>query len=74
MLSVGAIGCVPIMRALNHTGNCVDQVNQLAQAFYAVISSLLQQFSSQFEGFTYSLGNLYDVTMTTILNSVVEGN
>ncbi|KAK1387939.1 GDSL esterase/lipase [Heracleum sosnowskyi] len=73
VLSVGAIGCVPIMRALDHNGNCVDKVNQLAQAFYAVVSSLLQQFSSQFQGFTYSLGNLYDVTMSTILNSVVEG-
>lgn len=74
VLSVGAIGCVPLMRALDHHGNCVEEVNRLAQAFYAVISSLLQQFSTQFPGFTYSLGNLYDVTMTTILNSVVEGN
>ncbi|XP_074374394.1 GDSL esterase/lipase At2g23540-like [Apium graveolens] len=73
VLSVGAIGCVPIMRALNHNGDCVDQVNQLSRSFYAVISSLLQQFSSQFPGFTYSLGNLYGVTMDTILNFVVEG-
>ncbi|KAL1824993.1 hypothetical protein ACET3Z_011771 [Daucus carota] len=72
VLSVGAIGCVPKIRALNH-GNCVDQVNQLAQAFYSLVSSVLQQLSSQYTEFNYSLGNLYEVTMTTILNYLVEG-
>ncbi|XP_024982873.1 GDSL esterase/lipase At4g16230-like [Cynara cardunculus var. scolymus] len=69
ILSVAAIGCCPMARAYNG-GPCGDEPNDLARAFYVSVQSLLQNFSSTLEGFKYSLGNTYNMTMNIIDNPI----
>lgn len=73
ILSVPPIGCLPIERAQNVSGGCMDEMNSLARAFYKSTRSLLQQFSSQFKGVKYSLGNTYQMTMSVILSPPSAG-
>jgi phospholipase/lecithinase/hemolysin len=53
----GFIGCVPYLRNLNPTGDCIDELNQLSVQFNAVAMPRIQQLSYQLAGFKYSYFN-----------------
>ncbi|XP_057469674.1 GDSL esterase/lipase At4g28780-like [Actinidia eriantha] len=73
IVSVPPIGCCPFERLLNGTGGCFVVMNELAQTFYQSIQPLLQQFSLDFQGVKYSLGNAYFMTMNIIDNPLASG-
>ncbi|KAL4577741.1 hypothetical protein LXL04_013854 [Taraxacum kok-saghyz] len=66
LISVPPIGCCPIARSYSPVGDCAKEPNDLASAFYTPFESLLQNLSSTLEGFKYSLGNAYNMTMNII--------
>nr|XP_043635187.1 GDSL esterase/lipase At2g23540-like [Erigeron canadensis] len=69
ILSIPPIGCCPLARSFNG-GNCTDDTNNLAAALYKPFESLLQNLSSTLEGFKYSLGNTYNMTMNVITKQI----
>ncbi|KAI3499914.1 hypothetical protein L1887_35728 [Cichorium endivia] len=71
IISVAALGCAPIARSIAFAGDCVDEPNEFAVAFYTSVQSLLKNLSSTLEGFKYSLGNAYNMSMNIINNPVV---
>ncbi|KAK2988254.1 hypothetical protein RJ640_028638 [Escallonia rubra] len=74
IISVPPIGCCPFVRAnYSATGDCVDDLNAIARAFYDSTDALLRQFSSDFKEVKYSLGNTYLMTMNLIDNPVASG-
>jgi len=60
---------------LNKTGSpgCLTDMNNNAQAFYATISGLLQNLTSQLQGMIYSLGDAYNMTSTLMDVPLVLG-
>lgn len=70
ILGVAPLGCLPIERALNKSGGCMDEMNNLALSFYQSTQSLLQNYSTMFPRFNYSLGNIYQLTM----DAITDGN
>eukprot|EP00262_Sarcandra_glabra_P022274 TRINITY_DN982_c0_g1_i4.p1 TRINITY_DN982_c0_g1~~TRINITY_DN982_c0_g1_i4.p1 ORF type:complete len:146 (-),score=4.27 TRINITY_DN982_c0_g1_i4:145-582(-) len=48
---IGAVGCLPtVVNRVNHSGLCVDQVNQLVSLFNSLLPPLLKQLQSQLPG------------------------
>ncbi|KAM7516075.1 hypothetical protein LguiA_005658 [Lonicera macranthoides] len=72
IIGVPPIGCTPAARVYNGS-NCVQEANELAQAFYTTTFELLKNFSSQFQDVKYSLGNAYQMTISVIDNAVANG-
>ncbi|KAF5960880.1 hypothetical protein HYC85_002089 [Camellia sinensis] len=72
IIGVPPIGCCPAERVvnlkLNGSDGCFEQMNDLARSFYNATETLLNSFTSQFQGVKYSLGNAFDLTMTIINN------
>ncbi|PKI63754.1 hypothetical protein CRG98_015875 [Punica granatum] len=70
IISIPPIGCCPSQRVFNETGGCVEELNDLAKAFHSELTAILKKLNTQpgYEGFIYSLGNAYDMTMDVILN------
>jgi phospholipase/lecithinase/hemolysin len=66
ILGMAPLGCLPVERAMNSSGGCMSEMNNLAQTFHQSTHSLLQRFSSQFQGVNYSHGNLFNMTMAAI--------
>ncbi|XP_028068396.1 GDSL esterase/lipase At4g28780-like [Camellia sinensis] len=77
IIGVPPIGCCPAERVvnlkLNGSDGCFEQMNDLARSFYNATETLLNSFTSQFQGVKYSLGNAFDLTMTIINNPLVFG-
>ncbi|GJU77593.1 GDSL esterase/lipase-like protein [Tanacetum coccineum] len=71
ILSVPAIGCCPMARSFSLTGDCNETANNLAVASYAAFESLLKNMSSTLDGFKYSFGNTYNMTMSIISEPIV---
>ncbi|CAI9272261.1 unnamed protein product [Lactuca saligna] len=70
VISVPPIGCCPIARSFSPVRDCAKEPNDLAIAFYTPLESLLKNLSSTLEGFKYSLGNAYNMTMNIIENPI----
>lgn len=70
VISIPPIGCCPIARSFSPVGDCAKEPNDLASAFYTPLESLLNNLSSTLEGFKYSLGNAYNMTMNIIENPI----
>ncbi|KAL4577740.1 hypothetical protein LXL04_013853 [Taraxacum kok-saghyz] len=68
LISVPSLGCCPIARLFSPGGTCAKEPNDLASAFFTPFESLLKNLSSTLEGFKYSLGNSYNMTMNIINN------
>ena len=68
IISVPPIGCCPSQRIYNATGGCLEELNDHARAFHAMLDSLLCKLSSEFEGMEYPLGNVYEITYNDIEN------
>ncbi|KAL3723668.1 hypothetical protein ACJRO7_035782 [Eucalyptus globulus] len=77
IVSIPPVGCCPYARLqnLNKTGSpgCLTDMNNYAQAFYATISGLLQNLTSQLQGMIYSLGDAYNMTSTLMDVPLVLG-
>jgi len=71
ILGIPEIGCCPMARSVSPTGDCNEEANNLAVASYASFESLLKNMSSTLEGFKYSLGNTYNMTMNIISKQIV---
>ncbi|KAE8008848.1 hypothetical protein FH972_005321 [Carpinus fangiana] len=54
IISVAPVGCCPSQRISNATGGCLEELNDHARAFHAMLASLLSKLSSQYEGMKYS--------------------
>ncbi|PWA78176.1 Lipase, GDSL [Artemisia annua] len=65
IISTPQIGCCPAARPHNSSGGCL---NDNARSFYKDMQSLLLDFSLLHQGFKYSLGNTYAMTMNVIEN------
>ncbi|KAL6214106.1 hypothetical protein ACLB2K_013544 [Fragaria x ananassa] len=68
IISVAPIGCCPSQRIFNATGGCLEELNEYAVAFHSKLDTLLCKLSTKYEGFKYSLGNSYEMTMNVIQN------
>lgn len=73
IISIPPIGCCPYERALGTTGDCNQELNDLAQAFFNATETLLQNLSCKVEGIKYSLANIYDITYDIIDNPLMAG-
>ena len=71
IISVAPVGCCPSQRISNATGGCLEDLNDHARAFHAVLASLLLKLSSQYGGMKYSLGNAYEMTINVIENPLL---
>jgi hypothetical protein len=60
-----------ISKNLHATGGCLEELNDHARAFHAMLASLLSKLSSQYEGMKYSLGNAYEMTINVIENTLL---
>jgi len=67
ILSVPPVGCVPILRGTTSDGQCIHQLNVIAQFFFVALNGVLQDLNSEFPDMKYSLGNTY-----AIINSMTE--
>ncbi|KAL6222203.1 hypothetical protein ACLB2K_005595 [Fragaria x ananassa] len=66
IVSVGAIGCCPIYRKSNKSGDCKEAMNVDAQLFYSALRGLLQKLSSECKGLKYALADAYKLTRLII--------
>ncbi|KAF8043369.1 hypothetical protein BT93_A1649 [Corymbia citriodora subsp. variegata] len=70
IVSVPPVGCCPRARLLNlnesRQSGCLTELNDYAQAFYSMVSELLQDLSSKLRGMIYSLGDGYQMTYLLI--------
>ncbi|KAK2656898.1 hypothetical protein Ddye_009950 [Dipteronia dyeriana] len=73
IISVPPTGCCPLLRTKNSTGGCFEVANEYAQSFYNAAEDILRQLSSELPGMTYSLGNLYEMTMIVIEDQYAFG-
>ncbi|KAJ4829455.1 hypothetical protein Tsubulata_015706, partial [Turnera subulata] len=63
IVSVAPLGCCPYSRAFGQNGgNCSDELNGVAQAFFNGTETMLKNMSSGLEAMKYSIGNLFDIT------------
>ncbi|XP_057843483.2 GDSL esterase/lipase At5g55050 [Cryptomeria japonica] len=74
-VGVGTVGCCPSQRSQkNKTGDCVEEVNNLARDFNDALKSLLSsQLTPNLQGFTYAFCNTYGVTSSYFQNPSVYG-
>ncbi|XP_030466898.2 GDSL esterase/lipase At5g55050-like [Syzygium oleosum] len=67
IISIPPIGCVPIQRLRgNGSGGCMQDINDYAEAFLAVVKGVLPKLKSEHQGVQFSLGNAYLATMSII--------
>ncbi|KAF4377664.1 GDSL esterase/lipase At4g16230-like [Cannabis sativa] len=73
VVSLGPIGCCPILRAKNKIGNgqCFEAVNQYARAFNLGIEALLHKLSSDKSlHMKYTITKSFDMTLSLINNPI----
>ncbi|XP_050365489.1 GDSL esterase/lipase At5g55050-like [Argentina anserina] len=68
IISVPPIGCCPSQRIFNDTAGCLEELNNHAVAFHANLDALLCKFSTEYDGFKYSLGNSYEMILNVVQN------
>ncbi|KAI9164673.1 hypothetical protein LWI28_000071 [Acer negundo] len=73
IISVPPIGCCPLLRSLNSSGGCLEVANEYAQSIYNATEDILKQLRLELPGMTYSLGNLYEMTMIVIEDQYAFG-
>ncbi|KAF2306325.1 hypothetical protein GH714_016449 [Hevea brasiliensis] len=73
IVGIPALGCCPFERFIRKTGDCVKELNDLAQAFFNATETILIKLSSQFVAMKNSLGNSYTMTLDIIDNPLVFG-
>ncbi|OWM66843.1 GDSL esterase/lipase 1-like [Punica granatum] len=66
--SLGPIGCSPIMRALEGTGACLEELNELVKLHNGALAKALQKLGAKLDGFKYSRLDFFSVVMELIDN------
>lgn len=72
-LSLGPLGCLPALRALNPEGGCLEAASALAFAHNNALSSVLSSLQLALPGFAYSNSNFYDWLHDRIVNPTAYG-
>ncbi|XP_065854933.1 GDSL esterase/lipase At5g55050-like [Euphorbia lathyris] len=73
IVSIPPVGCCPFELSLSKSGECVKEMNDLAQSFFNLTHSILLNMTSQLEGMKFSLGNAYKITYDFIHNPLLFG-
>ncbi|XP_065854934.1 GDSL esterase/lipase At5g03820-like [Euphorbia lathyris] len=73
IVSIPPIGCCPFELSLGKSGECVKELNDLAQSFFNLTHNILLNMTSQLEGMKFSLGNAYQITSDFIQNPLLFG-
>ncbi|KAK1432594.1 hypothetical protein QVD17_09491 [Tagetes erecta] len=68
IIGIAPLGCAPAARIRNPTGGCAEFMNDGAKLFQVSMQYVLTELSLMLEGFKFSLGNMYTVTMNVIDN------
>ncbi|KDP40645.1 hypothetical protein JCGZ_24644 [Jatropha curcas] len=67
-VSLGAIGCLPSMRAKNSTGGCQEKITVLVKRHNKALSEALKELQSQLHGFKYANFDFYSSLRKRINN------
>lgn len=73
LINVPLIGCCPYLRSQNPTGECVEQLNQIAKSLNDGIKDLFSNLSSEMQGMKYSIGNAYQLVSSLIQSPHAAG-
>lgn len=69
MFEIGPIGCIPsVTRQINHSGKCVEKINQLAVTFNNQLATLLRSLTSTLQGSEFILGQVHWLGYDAIIN------
>lgn len=74
IISVGPIGCIPLMHNFTQTEDCFEPMNDHAQLFYKALHDMLLKLSSECEGMMYALADAYNMTTPILKNPHKFGN
>ncbi|XP_016706698.1 GDSL esterase/lipase At4g28780-like [Gossypium hirsutum] len=70
IVSVPALGCCPSQRIYQANGECLEELNNQARAFFSTMELLLGNLRLEFKDIKYSLGNMVDMTLNVIDNAL----
>lgn len=74
MFDIGALGCIPsISRTLAHTGDCVEEINQMVSYFNERIPTMLKKLTSNLPGSIFVLGHANSLGYDAIRNPSSHG-
>ncbi|XP_059440558.1 GDSL esterase/lipase At5g33370-like [Corylus avellana] len=73
IVSVAPVGCLPSQRANNTSGQCKEELNELARMSHTRMGGLLQALSFQLKEMKHSLGNAYEMTINIIEDPLAFG-
>ncbi|OWM68259.1 hypothetical protein CDL15_Pgr004741 [Punica granatum] len=69
VVSFPATGCCPVNRLQsNGTGDCMEEMNEYAELFFANLLGLSRKLISEVPGLQFSIGNTYLMTLSIINN------
>ncbi|XVF00810.1 hypothetical protein REPUB_Repub04eG0033900 [Reevesia pubescens] len=68
IVSVPPVGCCPSQRIYTANGDCLEELNDQAKAFFSTMDTLMRNLSSEFKDIKYSLGNAVEMTINVIDN------
>ncbi|XP_031401171.1 GDSL esterase/lipase At3g53100-like [Punica granatum] len=72
VVSFPATGCCPVNRLQsNGTGDCMEEMNEYAELFFANLLGLSRKLISEVPGLQFSIGNTYLMTLSIINNPFV---
>lgn len=67
--SVPPVGCCPSQRLYTGSnGDCLEELNDHARAFFSTLDSLMRNISSEYKDIKYALGNTVNMTLNVIQN------
>ncbi|MBA0771750.1 hypothetical protein Gotri_007229 [Gossypium trilobum] len=70
IVSVPALGCCPSQRIYQANGECLEELNNQARAFFSTMELLLGNLRLEYKDIKYSLGNTVDMTLNVIDNAL----
>ncbi|KAF7114131.1 hypothetical protein RHSIM_RhsimUnG0098900 [Rhododendron simsii] len=72
-VSLAPLDCVPLVRALNPAGECLQELTALIKLHNTAISKVLKKLEMQLQGFKYSNFDLYNSASERIKNPSIYG-
>ncbi|KAK7266636.1 hypothetical protein RIF29_19285 [Crotalaria pallida] len=74
MFDVGPLGCIPsISRAHAHTGDCIEEINQMVSYFNERLPVMLKNMTSNLPGSIFVLGHANSLGYDAIKNPSIYG-
>lgn len=73
MFGASHLGCVPVLRRANPSGECAEDLNKLAQQFNKATEAVLHSLASTLKGFSYSFIKVYDIVSVVSSNPTKYG-